>query len=358
LKQRFSRRWLLVLFAIVLVALAVPIAAAIAQNSGPSVACPPNCMVTFDTPSLFQPASGETAEIRALFTFILVAAGIVFVLVEGMLLFTVLRFRNRPPETAMQFHGNTRLEIAWTAAPGIILAVVLGFTLRTMANVRAVTSENVLHVTVIGHQWWWEFRYPELGIVTANELVVPVNTVIEVSVESVDVEHSLWAPELFGKVDAVPGYTNRVRFLPTEVRNDYYAGQCTEYCGEQHAQMRFGVVVRSEADFQAWAAHQQSEPGPVDGAAAAGQELFLASACIGCHAVQGTTAVGAIGPNLTHLASRSFLAGGILSNTPENLRAWVHDAPGIKSGVAMPSFKDQFTDQQLDELVAYLSSLK
>jgi cytochrome c oxidase subunit 2 len=343
-----------------LIALAIPMAGALAQSG--QAECPPYCMVSFDTPSIFDPASFETGQIDSLFKFILVIATIIFVLVESLLFFAVWRFRNRPAEAAMQVHGNTKLEIAWTAAPAVILAVVLGFTLQTMGQVKAVTGENVLHVTAIGHRWWWEFRYPDLSIVTANEMVVPVNTVVEVSVESVDVEHGFWAPELFGKVDAVPGYTTRVRFTPTTIRNDYFGGQCTQYCGIQHAQMRFAVVVRSAQEFQNWASLMQRESAPaetVTGDAAAGRELFLTptSQCIGCHTVTGTAAVGVTGPNLTHLASRGFIAGGVLANTPENLRAWVSNAPVYKPGTVMPSFADVFTPEQVDDLVAYLTSL-
>jgi cytochrome c oxidase subunit 2 len=232
-----------------------------------------------------------------------------------------------------------------------------------MGEVKAVTGENVLQVKAIGHRWWWEFQYPELGIVTANEMVVPVNTVVEVAVESADVEHGFWAPELFGKVDAVPGYTTRVRFTATAIRNDYFGGQCTQFCGIQHAQMRFGIVVRSAAEFQNWAAlMQRPAPGPetLTGNAAAGRELFLAptSQCIGCHTVAGTPAVGVTGPNLTHLANRGFIAGGILANNPQTLQAWVTNAPGMKPGTVMPRFADVFTPQQVNDLVAYLTTLR
>jgi len=362
LKKRSSRFWLIALFCVALVALAIPLTRAVAQ-SGQGGVCPPDCMVSFDMPSIFQPASFETAQIDALNRFILIIAGIIFVLVEGLLFFAVFRFRGRPAESAVQVHGNTKLEIAWTAAPAVILAVLMGFTLQTMGAVTAVTSENVLHVKAIGHQWFWEFRYPDLGITTANELVVPVNTIIEVSVESVDVEHGFWVPELFGKVDAIPGHITRVRFTPDTVRGDFFGGQCTQFCGEQHAQMRFAVAVKTAADFQTWAATFQQPSAPAEtltGAAAAGRELFLAgtSQCIACHAVEGTGAAGVTGPNLTHLASRSFFAGGILANTPENLHAWITNAPGIKSGTVMPRFADTFTPEQVADIVAYLNTLK
>jgi cytochrome c oxidase subunit 2 len=312
--------------------------------------------------STYRPSSArsyETARIDELNRFILTIAGIIFVLVESLLFFAVFRFRNRPAESAVQIHGNTKLEIAWTAAPAVILAVLMGFTLKTMGEVKAVTSDNVLHVKAIGHRWFWEFQYPDLNITTANELVVPVNTVIEVSVESVDVEHGFWAPELFGKVDAVPGYTNRVRFTPDTVRNDFFGGQCTQFCGDQHAQMRFAVAVKTAADFQTWAATFQQ---PAADAASLARlplgELFLTgtSQC-GLPHVAGTRPP-ASRPNLTHIASRSFIAGGILARTDDNLRAWIANAPGIKSGTVMPKFADTFSPQQIDDLVAYLATLK
>jgi cytochrome c oxidase subunit II len=362
LKKRSSRFWLITVFSIGLIALAIPLAVAMAQ-SGPNAPCPPNCMVSFDMPSIFEPASFEAGRIDALNRFILTIAGIIFVLVEGLLFLAVFRFRNRPADSAVQVHGNTKLEIAWTAAPAVILAVLMGFTFRTMGEVRAVTSENVMHVKAIGHRWFWEFQYPDLNIVTANELVVPVNTIIEVAVESVDVEHGFWVPELFGKVDAVPGYTNRVRFTPELVRNDFFGGQCTQFCGEQHAQMRFAVQVKSAGDFQTWAAQFQQPSAAAEtltGSAAAGRELFLAptSQCVACHMVAGTVAAGVTGPNLTHIASRSFIAGGILARTDDNLHAWITNAPGIKSGTIMPYFGDTFTPQQISDLVAYLDTLK
>jgi cytochrome c oxidase subunit 2 len=318
--------------------------------------CPPDCPVSFLTPSIFSPASAETASIRNLFNFILVMATLIFVVVEGLLVFAIFRFRNRPPEAAMQFHGNTKLELAWTAAPAVILAILMGFTFQTMGEVKAVGAPNVIHVKAIGHQWWWEFRYPDLNIVTANELVVPVNTVVEVSLESVDVEHGFWVPELFGKTDAVPGYTNRVKFTPAEAR-EYFAGLCTQFCGEQHAQMRFAVKVVTGSDYAAWVINQQQPPvEPAAEPEMTGKTVLLGKACVGCHVINGTAAVGQVGPNLTHFASRGFFAGGVLENNPANLKAWIRDPQSIKPGTLMPAVA--LTDQELDQIVAYLVSLK
>ena len=361
MNKRSVRLWLTGLAAaalVVVAVIAIPASRAVAQNTLGAV-CPPLCMVSFSTPSIFNTASVETVLISNLFTFILVTAGIIFVLVEGLLFFTVLRFRNRPPESAMQFHGNIKLELAWTAAPAVILAVLLGFTLQTMGAVKAVPSSNILNVKAIGHQWWWEFRYPDQSIVTAEELVVPVNTNIEVAVESIDVEHGFWVPELFGKVDAVPGYTNRVRFTPTTASQYYYGGQCTQFCGLEHAQMRFAVVVRTADDFKNWVAYQKAPaaaPATLTGDAAAGQKLFASLPCVGCHAIQGTAAAGVVGPNLTHLASRGFIAGGVLANTPTTLAAWIKDPQAVKPGNDMPTLG--LSDTQVGQLVAYLNTLK
>jgi cytochrome c oxidase subunit 2 len=361
LKKRSVRLWLVVLATAILAALgvlAISAARAVAQNT-PGIICPPFCMVTFSTPSIFNPASLEAGQIRDLFNFILVLAAIIFVLVEGMLFLAVFRFRNRPPESAMQFHSNTKLELAWTAAPAVILAVLLGFTLQTMGQVKAVASSNVLNVKAIGHQWWWEFRYPDQNIITAEELVVPVNTNIEVAVESNDVEHGFWVPELFGKVDAVPGYTNRVRFTPITASQYYYGGQCTQFCGLQHAQMRFAVVVRTADDFKNWVAYQQqppAKPETLSGDAATGQKLFATLPCVGCHTINGTAAVGVVGPNLTHVAGRGFIAGGVLRNTTDEMTAWIKDPQAVKPGNVMPTLG--LTDAQVGQLVAYLSTLK
>jgi len=359
LKHRLSRRWLFLLCVLLLAGLVFPLSRALAQDSQPGdPVCPPNCPVSFGLASIFAPASNEASSIITLYNFIFVMAGIIFVLVEGALLFTVLRFRNRPPEMAEQFHGNTKLEIVWTAAPAVILAVLMGFTLRTMGEVRAVGgSGNVVQVKAIGHQWWWEFRYPGLDpeVITANELVVPVGSTIEVAIESVDVEHGFWAPELFGKVDAIPGYTTRVKFTPTST--GAYVGQCTQYCGTQHAQMRFGVVVLSASDYQAWAANEQRPAAAATGHAVAGEAYFLGEGlCKACHALNGTAAVGVIGPNLTHLASRRFIAGGVLENTPENLRLWLRNPQAVKEGNKMKI--PPLDEQTIHNLVTYLSTLK
>ena len=349
------RRTLFILLALSLAAVlfAAAVVPALAQDGGDCADCP----VSFGVHSTLDPHSPGMVEINKLYNFLSWTAGIIFVVVEGALLVTVFRFRNRPASEARQIHGNTKLEIAWTALPALILAILLGFTLRTMAAVRAPVTGQSVKVVVIGHQWWWEFQYPELGIITANEIVVPVGVPVEVELRSNDVQHGFWAPQLFGKMDAIPGHTNRMHFTVNDAGR--YGAQCTQFCGEQHAQMRFEIVAVSAAEFQTWAAGQQ-QPAvkPTDDSAQRGQEAFLTGACVACHTIDGTTAAGKTGPNLTHLASRNFIAGGALSRTDENLKSWIHDAPAVKPGVVMPSFKDVYDDQTLGDMVAYLDTLK
>lgn len=368
MKSVVSARWWLtiILFTLVTVIAVGGLLWVTLGQSKPSLgACDPatgqGCPYAFSMPSVLAPGSTEAASINALFTMILVLAAIVFVVVEGVLIYTVLKHRNRPPEMAIQIHGDTKLEVAWTAAPAVILVVIMGFTLRTMSEVRGAAPGGALKVKAIGHQFWWEFRYPDQGIVTASELVVPINTTVEVALESVDVEHGFWAPELFGKTDAIPGYTTRARFTPTQLGRREYGGQCTQYCGTQHAQMRFSVIVLSRADYDAWVAQHTQPAAAVEtltGAAAAGAQAFYdpQNACVACHAVDGTTAAGQIGPNLTHVGSRGYLAGGILANTPENLSKWLHDPQGVKPGNKMVIRK--LDDATVTALIAYLTSLK
>jgi cytochrome c oxidase subunit 2 len=336
-----------------LLSLALLLAAASACAPTPSPAEP----YTLFNHSILSPASTEAAQINNLYNFVIAMATAIFVVVEGLLVFAIFRYRNRPPEAALQVHGNTKLEIAWTTAPAIILAVLLGFTLQTMGEVRGVAAGNVVKVKAIGHQWWWEFRYPGVTpeVVTANNLIVPLGATVEVELQSVDVEHGFWAPELFGKVDAVPGYVNRLKFTPTEMVN-YYGGQCTQFCGEQHAQMRFQVVVISPADFQTWLAHQQRPAAPISEDMAATAQLFV-TRCGACHAVSGTNAGGVIGPNLTHLMTRDFMAGGVLTLTPENLKTWLKDPQAVKPGALMV-LSPPLTDQEVNDLTAYLTTLK
>jgi cytochrome c oxidase subunit 2 len=312
-------------------------------------------------PSTFAPASINASQIRNLtITVYLIAAG-VFLIVEGALVFAAIRFRQRPNKTLpRQIEGNRTLELAWTAAPAIVLAVVfvvsiktLGFITSQPANAAGAADPQPLHVKVVGHQWWWEFDYPDLGIITANEYHVPVGQVVELDIESVDVVHSYWSPQLGGKVDAIPGHTNHTWFQATQTGQ--YHGQCAEFCGMQHANMRFTVYVDSPDQFQAWVKDQKAAIPTPSGAAAQGEQIFTTGACVGCHTIDGTDAQGTLGPNLTHFASRGIFAG-FLTNTPENVSSWLADPQALKPGNDMPNLK--LTHDQINALVAFLENLK
>jgi cytochrome c oxidase subunit 2 len=217
---------------------------------------------------------------------------------------------------------------------------------------------DALKVTVVGHQWWWEIRYPELGIVTANELHVPQSSVAKpahtfLKLQSADVAHSFWVGQLSGKVDLIPGITNSMWLDPR--RTGIYLGNCAEYCGTQHANMLIRVIVDSPADFEKWAAAQKLNASS-DPQLEAARSRFLSLNCINCHTVSGTAARGTFGPDLSHVMSRTTLGAGVLPNTPENLRAWVKDPQVIKHGNLMPNM--QLNPRELDEVVTYLASLK
>jgi cytochrome c oxidase subunit 2 len=213
--------------------------------------------------------------------------------------------------------------------------------------------DDSVEVVAIGNQWWFEFQYPELGVVTANELHLPIGQSINVELRSVDVLHSFWVPQLSGKVDMVPGHNNRLWFTPEQTGT--FLGQCAEFCGTSHANMRFRVIVETQADFDAWVASQNADAAPAQGALAEAGEGIATTICAACHTIRGTTAAGQIGPDLTHLASRTTLASGMFDNDTDNLRDWLADPPDVKPGSKMPNLN--LTDEQLDQLVAYLQGL-
>lgn len=253
-----------------------------------------------------------------------------------------------------QIHGHRGLEIAWTAAPVAVLAAVFVLSLVTLSAIgRGATFgslEPPLRIAVIGHQWWFEFRYPD-GTVTANEPHIPTGVPVELELASADVIHDLWIPELGAKTDVVPGQTNVLRLF--SARPGVFSGACAEFCGLEHAWMRVRVVAEPRAAFDTWLAAQAA---PASVTTARGQQVFTAAVCVSCHVVRGLAAGTSIGPDLTHLASRATIAGGVLPNTADGLRAWISDPQRYKPGVLMP--KVPLTDADLNALVAYLGSLR
>jgi len=286
-------------------------------------------------------------------------AAVVFVAVLVATIVFSFAFKEKPGRVAKQIHGNTRLEVVWTLIPVVIVIVISVPTFDAISKTAGSDApDGALQVTAVGHQWWFEFEYPELGITTANELHIPVDRAVDFTLLSEDVIHSFWVPRLAGKVDMVPGHENRLWFTAKEARDEPFLGQCAEYCGTSHANMRFRVFVHSQADFEAWAANEAAERrAPSDELTTRGEEVFLSQACIGCHAIGGTTAGGLIGPNLTHVGNRTTLASGIIANTPENMAEGIRDSGSVKPGSLMPSFP-ALSDEDLQALVAYLQSLE
>jgi len=278
----------------------------------------------------------------------------IFVVVAAVLLYVIIRYRERDAERLpRQIRGHSLLEIGWTIAPALVLLVIaiptIQIIFRTQSGARPA---GALEVDVRGHQWWWEFRYPSLGITTANELHLPVGQTVYLKMEGPDVIHSFWVPRLGGKRDVIPGRINTLTFTP-EAPGEYL-GQCAEFCGISHANMRMRVIVHPRATWATWVAGQQAVPATA-AAVADGAALFARSACVGCHTIRGVSA-GVIGPDLTHFGSRGTVAAGILPSTLDNVAAWVKDPPALKPGVKMPALG--LTDEQARAVAAYLLSLK
>jgi cytochrome c oxidase subunit 2 len=273
----------------------------------------------------------------------------IFFVVELLLLFALVRFRRREGDSGVpdQVHGFTALEIGWTLIPAAILFFIAIPTVRGIFEIDGAPPDpDPIEITVIGHQWWWEFRYPELGFVTANELHVPVGRSASLTLTSADVIHSFWVPRLGGKRDLNPGSENRLWFTPDEV--GVYHGQCAELCGTSHANMRMRVVVEDSVSFARWA-DAMSRPAPAD---SAGAMTLLISGCAACHSVAGTAAQGKVGPDLTNLGLRSTLAGGLIENTPENLAGWLRNPDSVKPGALMPDLN--LDEDRIDALVRFL----
>jgi cytochrome c oxidase subunit 2 len=306
--------------------------------------------------STLHPRSDFGWALHELFTGIFWWAVVVFVVVEGLLLFAVIRYRARPGAGAPKIvHGHTLLEIGWTLAPATILVFISVPTIRTIFRTQGDAPEGALKVEVVGHQWWWEFRYPALAIRTANELHIPAGRPVALEMTSADVIHSFWAPALGGKRDVIQGRTTRLAF--TAEAPDTVLGQCAEFCGVSHANMRLRVIVESDSAFTAWAANEQR--GAVEPVAGSleerGKQAYARSACIACHTVAGVSS-GTLGPSLTHVGGRATIASALFDNTPEHLARWIENAPAMKPGSLMPAMS--LTPDDRDAIVAYLRSLK
>ena len=316
--------------------------------------------------NIFDPAGTPAKSIFSVSMLVLGITLAIFLIVGGLLLYALIRFRHRPEDSdrePAQIYGSNQIELSWTVIPILIVVMLFLSTTRVILDTQAIAKpNNALNVTVIGHQFWWEYRYPGLGVVAANELHVPVSdpahpTPTYLTLSSADVDHSFWIPRLAGKTDLIPNRVNTMWIDPAAA--GLYLGQCAQYCGTQHAKMLLRVYADSPADFAAWIDHQKQpavQDFSGDSAATQGQAVFMQNACINCHTISGTAATGRFGPDLTHLASRDTLASGAIPNSPENLRKWIDNPDSIKPGSLMPPM--HLNDHDLDLITAYLAKLR
>jgi cytochrome c oxidase subunit 2 len=307
--------------------------------------------------STLTPKSDFAAWIYHLFIQVTAWDTLILIIVAVSLTLALTVFSSRtgqaaPPRSA---RSDLALEVTWTIGPALVLLFISIPTVRLIFRSQpAVAPKGALEIRVLAHQWWWEFTYPN-GIHTANELHVPIDRPIRLELKTADVIHSFWVPELGGKRDVVPAQVNHLTLEPKV--EGVYLGQCAEFCGLSHANMRFRVFVDSREQFVEWERNQLGGPiqPPQSGPVADGASYFASSPCTTCHTISGVSK-GLRGPDLTHFAARTTLAAGVLANDPENLAKWIEDPDALKPGAEMP--KLGMRGAQLDDLVAYLESLK
>jgi cytochrome c oxidase subunit II len=311
----------------------------------------------FDGPmSTLVARSDLNRAILSVYTIITWACVVIAIVVSAVLAIILLRFRRTPGADGLprQIRGHTALELAWTIAPALVLLIIAIPTIQVIFRTQsAAAPPNALVVTVRGWQWWWEFRYPSLGVVTANELHLPVGRPVLFDLDGPDVIHSFWVPHLGGKRDVVPGRRNRLTVTPE--RTGEFWGQCAEFCGASHANMALRVIVEEPAAFDRWVAAQTASAPEPTGPAAEGKAVFVRHACVGCHTIQGVS-TGVLGPDLSHFGSRALFGAGLWPATAEHLVPWLKDPPALKPGAKMPNL--HLTDAEATALAAYLLSLK
>jgi len=309
----------------------------------------------WDTPQTsLVPRSDLTRAIQGVYGIIAWVALVIGVLVLGLIAWILVRFRQQPgTPMPRQVRGHSTLEIAWTVAPAVVLLIIAVPTIQVIFRTQAPASPNALEIEVVGKQWWWEYRYPSLGVVTANELHVPAGRPVALKLVGWDVIHSFWVPQVAAKRDVIPGRLNHIVF--TADTPGTYWGQCAEFCGTAHANMMLRVMVDAPENFDRWVKAQLAPPPEPSGLAAEGKALYAASACVGCHTIQGLSA-GTLGPNLSHFGSRTTLAAGMLPIGPEALAAWLIDPQAVKPGAKMP--KLGLSAEQARAVAAYLLTLK
>lgn len=312
--------------------------------------------------NIFAPESTPAQSILDLSRFVIGVTAVIFVIVFSLLAFAVVRYRKSKTSDGRepaQVYGSTQLELAWTVIPVLIVVILFLTTAHVIASIQnAVPPSSAIQVTVIGHQFWWEYRYPGLDVVTANELHIPVSGAAHPSptvltLLSADTDHSFWVPRLGGKTDLIPNHPNSMWMDPREP--GLYLGQCAQYCGTQHAKMLLRVYVQTRDEFDRWV-HEQRRPAQTEGDVSEGRKIFERTACINCHTVAGTDANGRFGPDLTHLMSRDTIASGVAINSEDNLRRWMQDPNFFKPGSKMPAMG--LSDSDLTAVTEYLETLR
>ena len=305
---------------------------------------------------LFNPSSPQMEAMAALTYYTAAVCIIILGIIVVSVAYIIIRYRKKAGDDGEPYQnfGNLKIEIVWTVIPIAIVAVLFLLTCSTMRAVDPPRAERDPDLVVIGHQWWWEIRYPSSGVLTSNEIHIPVGKEMFVRLESVDVIHDFWVPELGRKIDLVPGHPNYMWLVAG--KPGVYIGACAEFCGDQHANMRIRVVAESEEDFQKWVDGQLVvPPTPGHGIAREGAQLFQTMACMNCHTIRGTAAAARVGPDLTHLSDRATIGAGVLTNTPENLAKWLLNPQKYKPGSYMPNMK--LSNEEVKSLVAYLEAL-
>jgi len=303
----------------------------------------------------FSPGGANALPIYHLWMVAIAICGLIFLLVTGLIVYSLMKYRWREGEPdPEQVPGQHTVEMIWTAIPFGIVILLFVLTVKTM-GVSDPAPAPKPDLIVIGHQWWWEARYPGTGVVAANEIHIPTGVELSVELDSADVLHEFWVARLARKMTTVPGHPNHIWIEADEPGT--YLGSCSEFCGTEHAWMRFIVVAQPKAEFEAWEKAQllaSTEPAAAD--AQQGEQIFMQMSCVNCHNIAGTPAHAHVGPDLTHLASRRQIGAGLMYNTPADLKLWLRNPQAAKPGVEMPNF--EFTEDQLTALTDYLETLR
>ena len=315
--------------------------------------------------NIFDPLSKPAELINDTARLTLLICLVIFIVVGGLLLYAVIRYRRRGPEDdatePSQVYGSAAIELAWTIPPILIVILLVLVTARTVGEIQNPQfPKDPLQLRIIGHRFWWELQYPAYGVTAANEIHVPVSYLpstprpVQMLLDSADVAHGWWVPQLNGKLWVVPNHRNIMWIQPTVLGT--YPGNCTVLCGDQHANMLIRVTVESPEDFEKWIAGQKA-PAVADPTVEDGRKEFIENSCGTCHRIAGTSAAnGVFGPDLTHFMSRQTLGSGVADNNDENLRSWLRDPQVLKPGCLMPNMK--LDDKEVDLILAYLKTLK